>query len=437
MARQRGTPPRYPSRRAGVKRAPCYAPALPASDRPLRIDILTTNGVTREFRSWPERLQARALVHRGHAVRAFAYRGDRAWNTVAREEIDGVDVRRVARRGYWSGELLREATADPPPDVLHVHHLSNQLAFLGTVLARRRRVPVVFTPHGPFHDPWLVGDRDRPFDAPPRYADVVQTPSALFRSLGHPRRAVKNFLTHRPLVLADRVIALSEHERGVLRQLGVLDERIAVVPNAIDVDWLEGASPEPRPAGTLRVLFLGQLKYRKGFDLLARAIPRVAARVPQARFVFAGHSPIHRAELFRLLDEGGARGVVDVREETSEAQKAALFLGSDVYVLPTRYEGFGIPLLEAWSAGCAVVTTRLPVLSEIVTDGVTGLLFAYDDPVDLSATIVRALEDAALRRRLAEAGRAEVERYATSRITDRLETVYRELAVARPAPAGA
>jgi glycosyltransferase involved in cell wall biosynthesis len=127
-----------------------------------------------------------------------------------------------------------------------------------------------------------------------------------------------------------------------------------------------------------------------------------------------------------------------VREETSEAQKAALFLGSDLYVLPTRYEGFGIPLLEAWSAGCPVVTTRLPVLDEIVEDGATGLLFAYDDPEDLSATIVRALEDAALRRRLAAAGRTEVERYATSRIADRLEALYRELAArARATSAGA
>jgi glycosyltransferase involved in cell wall biosynthesis len=401
---------------------------LPSSERPLRIDLLTTNGLTRDFRSWPERLQARALRRRGHTVRAFAYRGDRPWNAAAREEIDGVDVRRVSRRGFWSGELLRAAAAGPRPDVLHVHHLSNQLAFEATVLARSRGIPVVLTPHGPFHDPWLVADRDRPYDAPPRYREVVQTPLQLLASLGRPKRALKNFLTHNPLRLADRVVALSTHERGVLLELGLPAEKIVVVPNAIDLDWLAGAAAAPRPAGELRVLFLGQLKYRKGFDLLARAIPKVAAQLPEARFVFAGHSPIHRAELLRLLDEGAARSIVDVREQTSEEEKAALFLGSDLYVLPTRYEGFGIPLLEAWSAGCPVVTTRLPVLDEIVRDGQTGLLFAYDDAEALSATIVRALRDAPLRRRLADAGRAEVERYATPRIVDRLEALYRELA---------
>jgi glycosyltransferase involved in cell wall biosynthesis len=404
---------------------------LLASGRPLRIDVLTTNGLTRDFRSWPERLQARALVRRGHSVRAFAYLGDRPWNAAPREEIDGVAVLRVRRRGFWSAELARAAARGPRPDVLHIHHLSNQLAFQAALSARRRGVPVVVTPHGPFHDPWLVADRDRPYDAPPRYSEIVQTPWQLVASLAHPRRALRNFLTHSPLRLAHRVVALSAHERGVLLELGLPADRIVVVPNAVDLDWLGDTPPLPKPPGELRVLFLGQLKYRKGFDLLARAIPKVAARLPQARFVFAGHSPIHRAELLRLLDEGGVRPLAEVREETSEEEKAALFLGSDLYVLPTRYEGFGIPLLEAWSAGCAVVTTRLPVLDEIVRDGETGLLFTYDDADDLAATIVRALEDPALRKRLADAGRREVGRFGTDAITDRLETIYRELASAR------
>lgn len=239
--------------------------------------------------------------------------------------------------------------------------------------------------------------------------------------------------------MMDRVIPLSQHGRSVLRRLGVPDERIRVVPNAIDEDWAKEVEAEKSQtelpadlqdfAGPL-VLYLGQLKYRKGFDLLARAIPLIQQECPEVRFVFAGHSPIHEAELLRLADLANARDRIVLLHNVSETDKAALFrqaARTGVYVLPTRYEGFGIPLLEAMSLDCPVVTTDIPVIDELIRDGENGLLFPLEDVENLAQAVLRVLQEPNLRYTLAAGGRQTVSRYYTPEIIDQLEEIYREL----------
>lgn len=394
----------------------------------MKILIITTNGITTEFNSWPERLQARGLARRGHTVSAFAYAGDKSWNRVRQEVIDGVTVRRV-RRSWFSWELARTLFGTPRPDVVHLHHLSNQFSFCTALICKLRGIPVVMTPHGLFHDPYLVADRDRPFDAPPRYNQIIMRLPQLFPALRKrfkPKRHLKNYLTHAPLKMVDRVVALSQHGRNVMLALGLNPAKIIIAPNAIDSDWLNGIEPAYKQTEQ-QVLYLGQLKYRKGFDLLARAMPAVVEKVPGVKFVFAGHSPIHQEELLRLAEEGGVKEALVTPGNLSEQEKAAYFLASDLYVLPTRYEGFGIPLLEAMSAGCPVISSNIPVIDELIKDGENGLLTPPEDPATLAQTIIRALQDKELRQRLVEGGRQTVAAYYTPLLIDQLERVYREV----------
>lgn len=402
----------------------------------MKILIITTNGITKTFESWPERLQARGLARRGHQVRAITYLGKQDFNRLEHETIDNVEVRRVKRRGWLSLGLARELFRGPKPDVVHLHHLSNQLAFEAALICKLRQIPLVMTPHGLFHDPYLVKDRDRPFDAPARYGEMIMTVGqfvkAMFKQF-KPKRHLKNYLNHSPLLMMDRVIVLSRHGREVALKLGVKDKRLVIVPNAIDDDWAKDASELPAEvrevAGPL-VLYLGQLKYRKGFDLLAKAIPAILEGCPDAHFVFTTHSPIHETELIRIAESANARDRLILLHSVSEAEKAALFrraAQAGVYVLPTRYEGFGIPLIEAMSLGCPVISTNIPVIDELIRDGENGLLFPLDDVAGLAATVVRLLQDGELHRKLAEGGYKTVQNYFTPVIIDQLEEIYREV----------
>lgn len=398
----------------------------------MKILIITTNGITAFFKSWPERLQTRGLVERGNSVRAITYRGSKDFNSTERETIDGVAVRRI-EPGWFSLALARELLFGRRPDVVHLHHLSNQFAFEAALLCKLRGVPLVMTPHGLFHDPYLVADRDRPFAAPPRYDEMIMTLGQFVKALRHqfkPKRHLKNFLNHSPLLMMDKVVALSQHGRTVLQRLGVKEARIAVVPNGVDPAWAEqqGELP-PELAGHEGplVLYVGQLKYRKGFDLLAQAMGAVLAQCPEAHFVFVSHSPIHEPQLVQLVEEANARAHLTILHSVSEEQKAALLRQAAMYVLPTRYEGFGIPLIEAMALGCPVVSTNIPVIDELIKDGENGLLFSLEDVSGLASAIVRLLQDPTLRQRLAAAGHQTVIRYFTPVILDELQVIYREV----------
>ena len=410
----------------------------------MNITFVTTFGITRDITSWPEPVQARGLIANGHRVRFYTYLPKKGFTAKdpfdARiEEIDGITVRRLTRRDWWSFDLIRAFWRDvirnrERPDIIYIWHLKCQFAFLTCLIAKILRIKVIFAPIGPYHDPYFVDDVDRPYDAPPHYDNIVATLPQLVRYLWRerkPKRAIKNYLTHAPLRLADHIITLSEDERRVLAKMGVLMHKSSFVPCGIDADWLEreGVYNEAESAigkryGTPQILYLSQFKYRKGFDILLRTMPTVLERYPDAVFVFAGHSPIEREDLIRLARALGVYDHIVLPGQVSDADKGRLWLHSDVYAFPTRYESFGIPLIEAQSAGCAIVTTNLPAVDETIQHEFNGLLTTYNDPADLAAAIIRLLDDPALRRRLAANGRESVRRFYTPQVVKDLEAVY-------------
>jgi glycosyltransferase involved in cell wall biosynthesis len=411
--------------------------------KPLRILIVTTYGFDAAFPSRPEQLQARALVQRGHRVIAHEYRDRRYPGQTQRHEWlpGGIPVHRSSTLGFFAPEALLRMLITERPDVVHIHHMRNLLSFQAVQVARRLGVPTLMTVHGLLHDGDLVVDRERPLEAPLRFDNLLLTPRQLLGRLArgaHPRRAVRNYLIHAPLLQVDRLIALSQHEAGLLAKLGVNERRIAVIPNAVDLEpFVRNAAcsmqhaalaSAPSPSARPMVLFIGQLVPRKGYDLLARAIPAVLAAASAARFVLVSHNRRDEAELQRLLAEGGVADRVELRGRVSEAEKLRLLREAAVVAAPSRYEGFGIPLIEALAAGAPVVTTDVPAGNEVIRHEHTGLLTPYGDVPALAAAIVRLLHDRALAQRMAEAGRHEVlARYGTATIAVALENTYQEL----------
>jgi glycosyltransferase involved in cell wall biosynthesis len=112
------------------------------------------------------------------------------------------------------------------------------------------------------------------------------------------------------------------------------------------------------------------------------------------------------------------------------ADARALLDAADVFVLPSRHEGMPLALLEAMDAGLPVVATRVPGCTEVVVDGVTGLLVPPGNPPALAAAIARLLADPALRRRMGRAGRLRyLESFTSACMAARTAAVYeRELA---------
>lgn len=202
---------------------------------------------------------------------------------------------------------------------------------------------------------------------------------------------------------ADRVIATDRVlEPVVRRHLQVEPSRIAVIPNAVDVemcDRLAGAEAGRRIRAShniaddeMVVLSVGRLEANKGFHLLARALSRVAASADSPlrwRWVLVGDGP-YRSAVEHAVDDGGLRPRVLMAGRVGDADLHAWYEAATLFVHPTLYEGSSLVALEAMAHRKAVVATTAGGLPDKVRPGESGWLV---QPGDVPA-LARALEEA-------------------------------------------
>jgi colanic acid/amylovoran biosynthesis glycosyltransferase len=190
---------------------------------------------------------------------------------------------------------------------------------------------------------------------------------------------------------------------------GGANAHVAVVRHGIRLSRFASA---PEWDGPLRVLSVGTLHPHKGFAHLFDALERLADDGCDFRCTIVGGGPLEAA-LRRRAARAGLTGRVTLTGALTQADVIPHYARSSVFVLMAQPEWhWGIPnvIVEALASGNAVVTTRFGSVEELIEDGVTGLLVPPRDPAALSAAIRRLDEDPALRRRLADAGRAIVSR---------------------------
>jgi alpha-1,3-rhamnosyl/mannosyltransferase len=202
---------------------------------------------------------------------------------------------------------------------------------------------------------------------------------------------------------ADRVLVVSERtRRDVVARYGIPEAKVSVTPNGVD--------PLFRPGGAADgyLLFVGAVQARK--DPLAAL---GAARDVGLPLVVAG--PLKDAELARALRAGGA----DLRGYIPLEELAELYRGAAALVLPSRFEGFGLPVLEAMASGTPVVAADEPALREVGGDAVV-----YAEDGDFASAVRRALAD---RARLAAAGLERAKGFSWRETARRTAEAYRQV----------
>lgn len=406
----------------------------------MRILIIGLGGVTQMFRNWPERTLGQALVAAGHEVHAIAYHQPQQAHLGlgAREEtIDGIHVMRVKPQFFPSNELLTALRFIPGRlDVVHIMHPRNVLAYQAVRWLRSHGVPVVWTWLGPFHDRWLVDDRERPYEVTPHPDQLIYTLGQLARRIAaNPRDArelLRNYGIHSPMRQADMFLPCSQHEAEAMRTMG-FDNILPVVPLWLDMGYMRSEVPPLEYAFTRPIIpYIGQLTTRKCYDMVVDAMPAVVARFPQASFVFVTHNPEQRATLQQMAEQRGVAANLHFLGTISEEQKLALLRQSDVLPFPSRYEGFGLPLLEGMAADTPVISTDIPVVNEIIQHGENGLLVPYDDYAALGQAIIDVIEQPELRARLVAGGQKTLaERYDPVALAARTVELYQQVIAKR------
>ena len=199
-----------------------------------------------------------------------------------------------------------------------------------------------------------------------------------------------------------RFLVISESTRDDLVHRGIARERIAVVHCGLDHD-LYRVDPAAPKTTEPTIVFVGRLRRYKGLDRVIRALPRVRARVPNARLVVLGDGPFGDT-LRRMAARLGLSDCVEFRGFVPPGLKVRALQESWVHVQPSPKEGWGLTVIEAGACGTAVVAADSPGLRDSVRDGETGLLFPAHDEDRLADALVRVLTDEPLRASLARAG---------------------------------
>ena len=189
--------------------------------------------------------------------------------------------------------------------------------------------------------------------------------------------------------------------------------RLAIVPLGLD----DGSAwpcvqPPSLPPSTFRLLFVGRLEARKGIDVLLAVAKQLLPRYPHVHLDIVGNDriPGPGGIPYRKMFEAdpAAAEILDsitFHGEVSDETLRGFYRACDVLVAPSRYESFGLVLVEGMMFGKPVVGCRAGGMVEIVVDGTTGLLAEPGDAASLEACLTRLIEDAALRARIAASAR--------------------------------
>jgi glycosyltransferase involved in cell wall biosynthesis len=314
--------------------------------------------------------------------------------------------------------LLRE----PQVRLFHAHALKRLGGEVRTA-ARLRKKPFVVSLHGGV------------FDVPTAELGTLLKPIENKTEWGKPFGAL--FGSRRVLEDADYVICVGQSEMEKARR-ELTHERIAYLPNGVDCAKFargDGAAFRAKhglPTDAFLVLNISRIDAQKNQLLLLEAFARFRATQPKAFLVLIGPEtqPAYAARLREFIAAhqlgGCVRLLPGLRNDHPELIQA--FHASDVFVLPSMHEPFGIVVLEAWSAGRPVIASHIGGLQALLRDDETGLFFdpnAANAAADLAARLQRLATEPATRLRLAQAGQAEARaRYDWLQVGQQLEQLY-------------
>jgi glycosyltransferase involved in cell wall biosynthesis len=218
---------------------------------------------------------------------------------------------------------------------------------------------------------------------------------------------------------------------ALIAEDGFSPAKLRVIHNGVDTEKFQRAQPDrerlfPGAAHQTLVVLVGNMHSDvKGHPWLIAAALKVLQEFPETRFVLAGDGdgrPQFEEQAARL----GVQQNFSFLGRRSDIPE--LLASCDIAVLPSRAEGLPNAVLEYMAAGLPTIASRVGGNSELVEDGVTGLLVRSEDDEALSAALLRLLRDPELARRLATNGnRLAVEHYSFERLVREVEELYTEL----------
>ncbi|MEM3638106.1 MAG: glycosyltransferase family 4 protein [Conexivisphaerales archaeon] len=283
-------------------------------------------------------------------------------------------------------------------DIFHAHGLGRFPTFLWWIAHSKRR-PFVVTTHSDYGRQILTKEI---FDA------II------------PSLSIKE---------ADCIIALTGHERMYLISIGISEEKITVIPNGVDLNELEPikalSTKHPRT-----IVFAGRLDVQqKGLDILLEALSLLVRKGHNDVTLYLAGPEVKHSYSFiqKLCSRYGLNQNVRILGVLKRTSLLRLIANSEILVLPSRFEPFGIVILEAMVLGTPVVASSVGGIPEILGDGRFGMLVEPGDPASLAEAIDELLANTKKAESFSKAASEEVKKYTWDRIAIQTASLYKRL----------
>ncbi len=297
-------------------------------------------------------------------------------------------TRQVLVRLLW--EHLRH-----PFDILHCHSAYPH-GYVSSTFSAMTGVPVIVTPHGP--------------------TDIMRE-EQIRRNPTLERRLAKGLRS------AAGISAISQHiQTEILSIGGIPDEKVRVIPNGVNLHDYEKV--EGFQLGFPYILAMGRMVPQKGFDYLIRVFEKVAKETQDLRLLFAGEG-VNRRDYEQLVHSLGLQERIQFLGLVQGSRKIAFMKGAEFFVCPSRFEPFGIVVLEALASGIPVVAHRVGGIVDIIDEGVQGLLVDPTSSDDLATAILNLHGDMETRLLMGKAASIKAQGYDWSVINEQYMDLYK------------
>jgi glycogen(starch) synthase len=360
---------------------------------------------------------AKALVHQGHDVHLFTldFPGSPSY-----EEMDGIKVYRAATElghpnfltwvllfNHFLGKKMAEVSHQVNFDLMHVHDWL--AAFSGISFKHYMKKPMVLTVHST-----EVGR-----------AQGLHSPDSFSID------GIEWWATYE----ADKVIVCSQSMKDeICGHFNLPLEKVDVIPNAIDASHyqisVDRGSVRQRYGvgwGEKLVLCVGRLVPQKGIEYFIRAIPSIASRFPEAKFIIVGEG-WSRDALEAEARATGHRNKIRFTGFVSDKEVVNLMTSADVLVVPSIYEPFGIVALEGMATGVPVVASQVGGLAEVIEHDRTGVFVYPRSPDSIAWGIGKVLSDSGYAKWLTGNAKDKLEKdYSWEAVAKKTVKVYEEL----------
>lgn len=244
----------------------------------------------------------------------------------------------------------------------------------------------------------------------------------------------------------DRIIACTALEKKVLtKKLGISESKIKIISMGVNFKKFNQSSEQidnrfrfkpkffrPNEKDYKMVLFCGYKNFEKGAISILKAIPNILKRVPKVYFVFIGPSTIafnrELSKLKKIIKPQIVNLTPDNLKGYYDPIKIAAFKETDIFLMPSRSDAYGIAYLEAWASGKPVIGANIGATPEVIRNNLDGLLVEFNNYKDIANKVITLLKNEHLRNIMGQEGKRKVQKnFSWYDVANKTHQVYMEL----------